>query len=174
MCSRGTACPISAFSPPSRPLESSPAPASNNPPGDLPFHLTPAAAADLLAARCRTASLRSLRRIAVSDFSTQGVLEFAAAVAPSSHLVVVLDRAADLAAAAPRKPRDEGKESRGFALLCFADAEAADRAAASGAFAGLKVERACTFARPYYLGAVKSDDYLLALGFSHSEHRRQS
>lgn len=120
--------------------------------GNLPFALSPADAADMLTRRCSDHSL-SLRRVAVSDFSLQGVAEFATAISARSHLVLPLDRPPDMAAPAQRKPRDEGKNSRGFALLCFSDAAAADAAAASGAFEGFKVQRASWVGRPYYLGA---------------------
>jgi len=138
------------------------------------------AVAEDLAQRCASAGLARVRRVAVSDFSLQGVAEFALAVAPppppasmsasaprappppGSHhrprafLCVPLERPPELGAPSARKPRDAPKANRGFALLCFQSADDAEAAASSPAFEGLRATRlsaASGLARPYFLGA---------------------
>ena len=89
-------------------------------------------------------------RIAVSEFTEQGVQEFLPK--PDTATVVALARPAWLAAPAGRNNRDDDKQNRGFALLSFESAEAAEAAACSGAFAGLKITRKLS-KRPYFQGA---------------------
>lgn len=103
--------------------------------GNLPFALPCAqAAADLCATlRLHSGALgNTLLRVAVSDFTAQGVAEFEHEPLSGSRVLRLLSPphvGADTPAA--RKPRDAGKHNRGFAVLCFASASAAAAATAA-------------------------------------------
>jgi hypothetical protein len=114
--------------------------------GNIPFGVPVAdVAAALLSALAAggggAATARLVTRVAVSDYSSQGVTEFA--VSGVVNPAVSYDGAAGTLVSvmppawpgarepAPRKPRDAGKHNRGFALLCCASAAGAKAAAAA-------------------------------------------